>query len=240
MGETKWEITTNRFVAFFDIMGFKDFVERNSHEAVVNRLYKLNEIIDQIKDMHMIGSLKDVNSAYDEDVNLNESKVVIFSDSVMIFSKDDSLESCNKILIDSSYLLYYAIQSQIPLKGVLSFGEVTLDFDNSLFFGRPVIDAYLLHDQLQMYAAIMDHHFEGKMSQLDLLKEFKEDVATEYKVSLKRGRIKHRVVHPPKDNVEAHIKDINSLYNTVSGPPRMYIDNTISFYEELAKVQGED
>lgn len=38
-----WQITTNRFVGFIDIMGFKDMVARSSHEDIYDMMKKIND-----------------------------------------------------------------------------------------------------------------------------------------------------------------------------------------------------
>lgn len=41
--------------------------------------------------------------------------------------------------------------SKIPFRGSIAYGEMTVDLENSIFFGQPLIDAYLLGEQLQSY-----------------------------------------------------------------------------------------
>jgi len=43
----KWIITTKRFVAFLDIMGFKDMVARNSHKNIYNSLHAITSDVKQ-------------------------------------------------------------------------------------------------------------------------------------------------------------------------------------------------
>jgi hypothetical protein len=41
--------TANRFIAFIDILGFKDFVGRNTHNIVLEKLTHLSDSIAHIK-----------------------------------------------------------------------------------------------------------------------------------------------------------------------------------------------
>ena len=72
-----WEYTCKRFVAFLDIMGFKDMVSRIEPIKLYNKLKKFRSAI--YKSVRMI----------------DESKIkpIIFSDSIMLVSKDCSRES---------------------------------------------------------------------------------------------------------------------------------------------------
>jgi hypothetical protein len=138
-------------------MGFKEFVERNNHDGVVKKLRGLKESISKIEELH---SNPDLAKFF----KVSESRVITFSDSIIIFSKDDTRESLTKIILDASALIWSAFDNEVPIKGALSYGEITVDFEYSLFFGRPIIDAYLLHDQLQLYTAVLDHNIEKKLN----------------------------------------------------------------------------
>ena len=43
--ETPWEVTTERYVAFIDIMGFKNMVERSTHEQIYKMMISIDEDI---------------------------------------------------------------------------------------------------------------------------------------------------------------------------------------------------
>lgn len=221
----KWNNTDKRFVAFFDIMGFKELVARNSHSFIVEKLKGLKHTTTVIESLHDL-------EEFPLKMDVNESRTITFSDSIMIFSKDDSLESLNKIILDASVLIFQAIEFDIPIKGALSYGEVTLDFDNSLFFGQPIIDAYLLHEDLFLYSAILDHTVEAKINGFNLHEDI-SSLLTSYRVPLKKGRVEHIIIRPPGINLEQHINNTKNLYRSVSGSPRTYIDNTLDFLNKL-------
>lgn len=214
----KWEVTTNRFVAFFDIMGFKDFVLKNNHKEVLDKLKTLSRIIKGM-------SSNNNNISYE----LGETRSFTFSDSIFIFSKTDSIVDAKKIAIDCSFILKEAFKAQIPIKGCLSFGEITVDYDKSIFFGQPIIDAYLLHDDLNLYSVICDNNFERRLKEID--PEFLTDFFIWHKAALKSGKINHYLLGTLNDYRAESIENLKKLYNTVSGKPRQYIDNTIEFIE---------
>lgn len=224
--EKKWKTTDKRFVAFFDIMGFKELVERNPHNVIVEKLKKLNEDIIHIESMHDSEYLKK------QKISVSESKAITFSDSIIIFSKDSTEESLNKIIIDSVYVLWSALQNEIPIKGAISFGEITVDFDAPLFFGRPIIDAYLLHDQLVMYSAILDHNVEKIIKEKNLVEKL-DLLIVKYNTNLKSGKINHFLIRFPKTNLDEGILLLEKHYGNVSGQPRIYVDNTINFFKTL-------
>lgn len=236
MKNTNWKITTKRFVALFDIMGFKDLVERNSHNLVLNKLNKLknaSEIIENVNNNRGLGKI----------FKISETRTITFSDSLIIFSKGDKIGDICKLVADSAWLLTYSLRHGIPIKGALSYGEITVDFNNSLFFGRPIIDAYLLHDQLQLYAAILDNNFEARLNALQLPKDFPR-IIFDYKANMKYGRTFHKIIPPGKetDGYKQNTEQVKKIYESVSGSPRIYVDNTLEllhFLETLEKNQTE-
>lgn len=227
MEKKTWELTQKRFVAFFDIMGFKSIVERNSHSHVLQKLTSLKETTKWLTEAHTTKAFESIKEKF------SESKAITFSDSIIIFSKSDTLEDACKILMDSFYIIDVAIKNKIGIKGAISYGNITVDFDNSLFFGQPIIDAYLLHDQLNLYTAVLDNSFESKIAEYTIEHPFKI-LFTLYKTPLKTGKVSHKVIRPdtPK-RIEDQVISLKKMYETVSGSPRIYIDNTIEFLEQL-------
>jgi hypothetical protein len=225
-----WKKTTKRFIAFFDIMGFKDMVERNSHKNVVDKLEKLKHALSVLE-------RKSTHYVIDKNFKSQLTKSITFSDSIIFFSKSNTLEDITKIIIDAAYFQYIALKNDIAIKGVLSYGEITVDFENSLFFGRPIIDAYLLHDQLNMYTAMLDNRFEAELKKKKILDSTKKLLVSD-KVFLKNGKICHTVVLPARaQNLNGCIDFLKGYYNNVSGQPRIYVDNTIAFFESIIENQ---
>lgn len=234
--EQEWELTANRFVAFFDILGFKELVNSQKHNEV---LEKLNKLVISARKLKNIGHIQFFS---ERSISNDQTKFVTFSDSYIFFSKGDSKQDAMKILFDSYAIIISALKLGIPIKGSISYGEITVDFNNNLFFGKPIIDAYLLHEELQMLTVIIDNNFEVKLKLLSILEEenlFK-NLLTNYKANLKCGKVHHMIIQPYNDlsNIRNHYELVQKLYDTVSGKPRIYLDNTIVFYEYLlAKLE---
>ncbi len=227
----KWEVTTNRFVAFFDIMGFKDMVQRNSHEEIFDKLENLKNVLDVLEKVSGFKFLEKFGIAE------YQTKAITFSDSIVFFSKGDEPKDAAKILIDSYSFLLHSIKKGVPIKGALSYGRISVDFENSLFFGQPIIDAFLLQEELQLYTAIIDHLFESKLSDFNKNESFislKEKATTNYKANLKTGKVTHLLLKPSINyEIKDHISNVEKLYSSVSGRPRLYVDNTLEFLKSL-------
>jgi hypothetical protein len=223
-----WNNTENRFVAFFDILGFKDLVENNTHLNVLDKLYSLKKTLSHIEDPTNNKGLAE------KEMDKDQTKVITFSDSIIVFSKSDKYNDALKVIYDAYNIVRDSVEKGIPIKGSIAYGQITVDFNKSLFFGKPIIDAYLLHEELQMITAIFHHSFEVKIQ--EYIDELIGCVFSDYKANLKSGRVTHAVMHPYDGAaIVKHIEELTKIYKFVSGRSRLYIDNTIEFLK--SKVQ---
>lgn len=227
--KSDWEPTANRFVAFFDIMGFKDMVSRKSHEEVLETLKSLSKSRSQLDNLNYY--------QFSSETRIGETMSFTFSDSIIIFSKKDSIDDLNKIIMDCSYILEQSISDKIPIKGAISYGKTTIDKEMSLFFGQPIIDSFYLHENLCLYGVIADHSFQQRLEELNI-----KDISrsfTFYKTPMKYGFAHHYLMTPSKTYKNLIIEDLKKLYLTVSGKPRQYIDNTIDYINSLDTAENK-
>lgn len=226
-----WKLTTKRYIAFLDIMGFSDYVYRNPHAAVVKRMSIFQKIIStngtELKEIAKLISNKD-----------EAIKTVSFSDSVLIISSDESTASLESILFCSQMILVASFLNKIPIKGAISYGDMTADFDNSLFVGKALIDAYNLGEQLNMYGIVLDNKIERKIN------NYKFDLSSycvQSAIPMKSGLITHQAINWVNWMKSREKKDpkltLESFFELVSGAPRKYIDNTLDFCKSAVKIE---
>ena len=223
-----WEDDCVRFVGFIDIMGFKDMVARYPHEDIKHILLQMNQSRTIL--LKMLGSKSGlfVNTKDQSDIRVRS---FTFSDSVVFITKSDSAIDLLYLSVAMCICQEASIQSGVPTKGAISHGKLTADFEKSIFFGQPIIDAYLLQEQLFYYGVIVDNNAEV------LLKKFIEEKNSHFEPNhfiristpLKNGKVNHfnlRLRNLEEDQLDY-------LYNSVSGQPRKYVDNTIEIYKEM-------
>lgn len=228
---TDWKNDCNRYIGFIDVMGFKDMVARKSHDEVGQMLRQMS-FMKGILQKVVVSPFKKIDKQFEREERI---KSVTFSDSVLFVTKDDSLSD---LLILSSVLEIFqeaAIQRGAPTKGAVSFGRFTADFTDSIFYGQPLIDAYLLQDQLHYYGIIIDNEVEGRI--IDSLRnsEVEPELINGHfhklLTPLKSGKVQHyniRLSNLTEDQKE-------NMYKTISGGVRKYVDNTIEMYELMNK-----
>jgi hypothetical protein len=133
-----WPKTANRYVAYIDIMGFKDMVLRESHSEIHEMMLKIGQYIKDSEEVQW-------NKATSKLI-----KTTYYSDSIIIYSKDDSFYSLDSFICTVAAFTHALLAESIPHKGAVAFGLMTLDTDNSIFFGQPLIDAYILQEELDL------------------------------------------------------------------------------------------
>ena len=234
----EWIPTRKRFVAYMDIMGFKDMVFRNTHQDVLRIMKKFIIPINKIEKEAM-ERLDGKPKGWDVFRN-TVIRPVIFSDSVVLFSSDDSLGSVKHILWGVFLVISRALLEGIPIKGAIAYGEQTADFNESLYLGRPLIDAWELQNEIVLYGAVLHHTMEKFLIENDLLEGVNSSVL-KYPTPLKQGIINHYLVnllqYIPTDS---HLKkSLPKLYCNVSGSARRYVDNTVDYFNSYEKQYSE-
>jgi hypothetical protein len=230
--EKRWEPTCDRFVAFLDILGFKDRIFRDTHENILNDFRLFINTVEHIEEHSPILLTNWKDSPY---YNHAKIKPVTFSDSILLVTGDDSAISLIRLAIRTQQIVEKAISMRIPIKGAISFGNQTADVTNSLYFGKPLIYAYEIQDEILLYSVVLHHTTEQRIKQLSEypingLNELSlNSYFIKYKTPLKYGIVNHYLLKP--SNPEDLVQQIKAFYSIVSGSKRCYVDNTLSFLD---------
>ena len=225
----EWNENGDHIVLFMDIMGFKDRVTRMEHKELLEKMIEFKEKNDRLKPL-----LKDKKGEL--------LRIVQFSDSIIIASLDDSKSALNKIVKAGVVLMQNALETGFALKGAIAKGPLTFDSESGIYFGLPLVDAYLLEEELKFYGVVFHHSVE------ELIQQYKDNPpmkgqrelkipVSEYQIHLKSGRSTHYCILYHKltkvlsegdysSTLEKHLK---SFSRTVSGSPKIYVDNTFDF-----------
>lgn len=231
------DVRGNRFVVFLDIMGFKERVARNSADALYQELTAFNrDIANIVSEITGAGTSLPLKQ---EDVSkqllvskADANKEVLlsqFSDSIILFSGDNSSDSLKTITRVASAIMLSAIDREkpIPLKGALAEGYITCDQAKQLFFGQALIDAYLLEENVQYYGIVVHHSAEGSVKNLN------SELFCNEKIPLKSGMIEHYEIKWWGSKAKEALEGLERIRLTVSDSPRKYVDNTKAVVEKL-------
>jgi len=224
----KFPNTCDRFIAYFDIMGFRDLSYRNNHEDVAKIMNSMSEKVQIIKDSEE----EILKKGREPDGDFEKATImpIIFSDTIILISGSNTIYDARKSIYSASFFLYQMMGIKVPVKGALSYGQVTADFSKSIYFGRPLIDAYLLSEETFFYGATLHHSFEKYLSEKDLT--IPDVILKHGQVPMKAGHVTHYYV-----DWETHLANsgdrktlVEEFYLSASGGVRKYVDNTLSVY----------
>lgn len=225
-----WNFTTNRFVGFIDIMGFRDLVMRSTHEEIYTMMKKIEL------------ATKTARSIYWTEMKDELVRSTFYSDSIILYSKDDSYESAYSMVATLSSLSNDLFSSAIPHKGAIAFGNMTLDTDRSIFFGQPLIDAYLLQEEVNFYGIVVHSSAELRFEQTNLQTDLS---LFDFSCPFKGGTANHLTIPPLfgfgsleekfKEKADEFKSGFSKLKLKTSGHIRKYIDNTKAYHDQMAK-----
>jgi hypothetical protein len=237
---SEFEPVKNRFIGFVDIMGFKNLVQIKTTNEVYEIMQKFKFIVEE----------SDINAKYNTTFNPKVPldlllQKVMFSDSILLASIDDSIESAIYILYYCIRLLSDCMRNSIPVKGAIAFGTGVFDQEETIYFGNPLIDAYQLGEALQLYGIILHHTFEEKLFNYNNQHNFFKNIdkfIIKYKTPFRKSKkvnhynlnwIYNAIAEIKGDKIENSEKVITSyidkFYKTVSAKPRIYVDNTADY-----------
>lgn len=230
--KTEWKDTNKRFVAFLDILGFKDLVLRKSHDEIYSLLKETSSIKETVQ---KTTGLSDFTKEFKD----SEVHIVNFSDSIAIFSKNDSLENFNYFVLAVRWVFTKSIKVGLPMKGSFSHGIVSINRKENIFFGQPIIDAYLMEEDINYMGVVAHNSIDAFINENkeDCSKLFNQKIIFEDKTTLKCGNLVHLNLNWFSIMKVGDYNDLKSLIENyrlnASGNARKYIDNTLEMLEKV-------
>lgn len=224
-----------KYVLYADIMGFKERVMRTKHTDLKKELKKLRQ------------ELEEKLSPFVE--KTPRFKVLFFSDSILV-SDEISDSGFYRISQAAVGLMQISLKHKFPINGAIAKGEFTDEISDGFFFGRAIVDAYLLQLDVHYYGIVAHHTMEEDIKEYsngDINVVTNRIWGNPYVLSptpLKSGNITHYHLAYNLINselkIEKDIKETNTeiiswleeISGTVSGSPRIYVDNTLRVLEQ--------
>jgi len=141
----------DRYVALLDVLGFKRIASTHTHEHLVSVYKELYGTIEHgLSNGRYILSHDGGKECLRPDIQQATVNALLESDSIYIWTDDNSVESFANIVKATRSLLALSLVSEIPLRGAISIGPLppglnqrppqTCDFPQSLI-GKALIEA---------------------------------------------------------------------------------------------------
>ncbi len=171
-----------RYVAYFDMLGFKKALERD-HVKAWGALSDLQACMESVlKESYQISRNNETILA------CNRVKGVIFSDTIMFFTLKDQLEDLLAILFCSTKFFTKSLASCIPLQGGISHGNFSFNFDKQLYCGEPLVKACKIAESPQWTGIVVDEKVAEIYNAENL--SINPPLITEWTLELRDGQFK--------------------------------------------------
>jgi len=211
------------WVAYFDILGFKNLIGKNH--------------------------VSNVKNIYDEAVEAAElARWAVhgkwFSDTFLLYARNDIEVSLDRIVCAVQLFFRQMFMRWIPVRGCLNLGDFYVNEDNGIFFGPALNEAYELAEKQSLIGLVFTKKAENKIrSYQERHKKSSKlfESQCEYGVPCKSGRILNLLVydlsydgrHNPKNE---EVKDLwNSL---IKMEKRAKIFNDLCNESVIAKYEN--
>lgn len=132
-----------RFVSHIDILGMSTLVEKNA-ELAWQVLSDLVSVRDRVNSYE----LTFLDTA-DRTTVPSQVHCVTFSDTIVLFSKGESLIDLRTILVATTEILHKAICSCVPVRAGVAHGTFFFNLGASMYAGPALIEAYRLGEGAQ-------------------------------------------------------------------------------------------
>ena len=132
------------YVAFLDILGFKNMVKKEDDEKLSKYFDEVSKIIDDLKKID-----RKKNIGY-----------IVISDSIILTIEKVSNSKNNTEILRQICIAVSKIQKQLALnniwlRGAISSGKTYFDEKNNQIVGPAYIDAYLLEEDMAVYPRVI-------------------------------------------------------------------------------------
>jgi hypothetical protein len=240
-------INGNCWVAYFDILGFKNEIRLQTGHLDVFAKIQYEEILRHIEE-----EKKTVRG-----FTPKEHDCCWFSDSFLFYALDDSINSYLTMhYVATEFFHHLGVMKRWPVTGALTFGEFYADKDKSIYLGEALIDAHKYTDEQNWIGIVLTPSAherlveKSKTEGLNLFSYVNGLGFKEYDVPIKRKKCVDGRDHieSGREKLFAHqyraddgsrslfLDYIESMSNKKEGQETAYrqkYENTLRFYKEI-------
>lgn len=244
-----------KFIGYFDYLGFKDFILNNDLEY--QRMI-IDNIFRDIESSLGKGKQKEAEHRIIADMAESRINCTNFSDTVIFWSNDDSIESLKEIIEVTYSFNQEAINYLFPVRGTILYGEIVhVDFRqanegggvyniNSIF-GKGMVEAHLKTEQQNWAGTVIDQSIIKFLNENDNNpSDFLFKYAKRYKIPYKPGieitdeefafcLVKNKLNKTAYENFKSGIEENFSNHNKKISSPnaKIKLENTLLYLKSF-------
>jgi hypothetical protein len=185
-----------KFIAYFDLLGYKQFITNNDHNEVRRRI------------MHI---MRDMETALSEDsfkeskfghvvADMSKSNIncINISDTILFWTNDDSFESFQEFIRVVYRYNWNGILFNFAARGSLVFDEIEViahrldnegggTYNVNPMFGKGLVNAHLKAESQNWAGCVIDKSVIEELQKHTEVEHFLEPYAIKYQVPYKKG-----------------------------------------------------
>ena len=154
-----------RYIAYFDFLGYKEFILNNDSDYLRIRA---NQILTNIEIALCQGKYKEPDGfTIGPDISQTRINCLNVSDTVIFWTFDDSIESLEELLIIANEFNWRQVKFNFPIRGVIYFDEIEMIskkskntveaiYSANLIYGKGLVKAHLKTDSLNWAGSVID------------------------------------------------------------------------------------
>ena len=231
----------NRFVAHFDILGMSALI-RHDPELAWEKLSALSTAREERLTL-------DIERLDTGEVIQDQVRAVVFSDTIVIFSKSDTDDDILAMITLTTELFAGCMYHRVPLRGAIAHGPFNFNFQHSLYLGPALLDAYELGESSQWLGISVDEAVAEAAARLPTAVSPRgKPMIVPWPVPCKNGAVEQRlVVNWPESHRKSYQRAIpltaKELYENffseafgsfeqLDTAVRMKYENTVDFFNK--------
>ncbi len=186
------------FIAYFDFLGFKEFILNNDEDILMRRMGHIFRDIEFALGQGKVQSPK--NGVILADLSELKINALNISDTVVFWTNDTTLESLEELIKVAYEFNWKENLYNFPVRGSISKGSIRIvngnnknDFGGSYgvscLYGKGIVNAHLKAENQDWAGTVIDSSIIEEFSSEEEAKKFLKPYAIKYKVPYKEGII---------------------------------------------------
>lgn len=189
--------TNKRFIAYFDFLGFKNFILNNDSAYIKKRIGHI------LRDIELaIGQGETTSTNYGVVGNISNSKIncLNISDTVIFWTPDNSFDSFKELLKISFHFNWSVTCYHFPVRGAIVYDEIDIisgyqetekggSYNVNSIYGKGLVNAHIKAENLNMASCVIDNSITKKIHEFGNVEDIFGDYAVKYQVPYTNGEI---------------------------------------------------
>lgn len=190
------------FLAYFDLLGYKKFIENNTTEHLDQRTDHFARNIEKALSLDQ-PIVQTASGRHVYDISKSRLNCLNFSDTVVLWTKGESLDEFIELLKVAYAYNSFNVLSDFPSRGCIVYGDLWYKPYNSenpvggryalnMIYGKALIDAHLKAENMSWAGCVLDQSAINQAETLGNIDSLLEEFSIEHEVPYKskEGEIK--------------------------------------------------